>query len=273
MGEGGAVPIVVERGGCPLHGWLRGPEGAPLVLFLHGAGLDHRMFDAQVDQFAATYRTLALDLRGHGRSRPLGDRFSLRDLADDVVAFLDHLAAPQVWLVGQSLGGNVAQEVVFRFPGRVAGLAVLGAACNTLPLSAVESLALRVSLPLLALYPDRALKRAIVQRVSRRPEVRAYAAGAVAAVPRRDFLRIWGELTRGLHHEPGYRIDRPLLLLLGDDDRLGNFRRAYPIWARRDTGGRFTVIPQAGHNANQDNPDAFNRALGAFLAEAGAAGG
>lgn len=257
---------VLTRAGCALHYWLSGPADRPLVVLTHGATMDHRMFDAQVAALAREYRVLTWDVRGHGRSQPLGDGFSIRGAATDLVAILDQIGAPAAMLVGQSMGGSIAQELVFCAPQRVRGLVLIGCACNTLRLSAVEELGVRLSGPLLGLYPATTLRREIAQRTAVTPAVRAYAYEAAGYLSKHTFLLVWAALTRALHYEPGYRITQPLLLCYGVHDGLGNFKRAYPAWAARD-GARLVPIPAAGHNANQDNPTFFNALLLEFLRE------
>jgi pimeloyl-ACP methyl ester carboxylesterase len=257
----------LQRDGSVLHYWLTGPDERPLVVLTHGATMDHRMFDAQVAALAPEYRVLTWDVRGHGRSQPLGSGFSVHGAARDLLAILDQLGATEAALVGQSLGGNIAQEIALIAPERVTALALLGCACNTLKLSAIDNVLLRLSTPLLALYPTERLRRTIAERVAITPAVQAYALEGGRQVSRRDFLTIWAALPRCLHEEPGYRIRQPLLLMHGAHDNLGNFKQSYPIWAARDTHGAFAVIPNAGHNANQDNPDYFNALLLAFLRE------
>ena len=104
-----------------------------MVVLLHGATLDHRAWDAQVRALSARYRVVVPDLRGHGEST-LDGAFRFDDAVDDVAALLDQVAdsAPVV-LVGLSLGGNIAQEIVHRDPGRVDALVVADATCNTAP--------------------------------------------------------------------------------------------------------------------------------------------
>ena len=68
---------ILERRGCPLHYWLGGPEGAPLVVLMHGATVDHRMFNPQVENLVHDYRVLVWDARGHGKSQPLGEGFDV----------------------------------------------------------------------------------------------------------------------------------------------------------------------------------------------------
>src|SRR5690348_7874420 len=69
---------------------------------------------------------VTLDLLGHGRSdRPADPQaYSVTAFAEQVVALLDHLGAPQAVVGGTSLGANVALEVAATAPDRVRGLLV-----------------------------------------------------------------------------------------------------------------------------------------------------
>jgi pimeloyl-ACP methyl ester carboxylesterase len=58
---------------------------------------------------------VARDLRAHGESMT-SDAFSFAAAVDDVVALFDELDLHRIGLVGLSLGGNIAQEIVFRDP-------------------------------------------------------------------------------------------------------------------------------------------------------------
>jgi 3-oxoadipate enol-lactonase len=62
----------IERSGTTLHYWLAGPVGHLLVVFTHGGGMDHRMFEAQQALVAKEYRVLFWDMYVHGKSQPLG---------------------------------------------------------------------------------------------------------------------------------------------------------------------------------------------------------
>jgi len=105
-------------------------------------------------------------------------------------------------LVGQSMGGNIAQEVVFRQPERVAALVAVGCACNTLPSSVYQRAILAVTSALLRLMPERLLWAGTVG-VSERQEVRAHLSATVSQLRKRDILALMGGTLRGLHAEPG----------------------------------------------------------------------
>jgi len=71
-----------------------------------------------------------------------------------------------------------------------------------------------------------------------------------------------------LHPDPEYRLPVPTLLIHGDGDRIGDIVGSTRGWAAREPLADYVVVPDAGHVSNQDNPEAFNAALTAFLAEA-----
>jgi 3-oxoadipate enol-lactonase len=249
---------VLERPGCDISYWSRGAEdpARPTVVFLHGAGLDHRMWATQIGPFSRRYRVVTLDLRGHGRSRPATE-YSFRSLVDDVFALLDRLSAETAVLVGLSMGGNVAQEVVFQDPARVSALICIDCTCNTLvPWTDRTFLPLYEDAfgPMMALYPTSALIEQIARGSSLREPGRRYIRDASALLSKRELATVMKTLLAALHHEPGYRTPIPQLLVCGSDDRLGNIRKVMPLWNERDARRQLVVIPNASHCANIDNP-------------------
>jgi pimeloyl-ACP methyl ester carboxylesterase len=81
-----------------------GPENAPLVVFTHGATIDHHEWDATLPIVAEKFRVLTWDMPDHGLSRPAP--FSMAAANADLIAILDALHVDQAILVGHSLGGN-----------------------------------------------------------------------------------------------------------------------------------------------------------------------
>lgn len=267
-----ATPAILSqqtllREGCPLHYWTAGPAGRPWLVFMHGATMDHRMFNAQVEAFAADYRVLVWDARGHGTSRPIGDGFSLERCAEDMLAILEAQGIDRVVLCGQSLGGYVAQHIYRLAPARVQAMIAIGSTPIAKAYSRWEIGALRASLPLFRLWPYRHFTQSIADIHSLQPEVRAYMLRAARQIPKADFVTIWQAVTLAISEEgdPALHIDTPLLLLHGDRDRAGTIRRDMPLWAKQERVAAYHVIPNAAHNANQDNPVFTNQVMLAFL--------
>jgi 3-oxoadipate enol-lactonase len=256
----------LKRSGSTLVYWLTGPEKAPMVVLTHGATIDHRTWNPQLKVLEDEYRVLVWDVRGHGQSQPIGDDFTIAGAAEDLVAILDKQKVKQAVLVGQSMGGNIAQELVFNQPERVRAMFLLGCACNTWKLSGFEKLQIKLSVPILEKYPSGLWMSQISTRSSIDPKVQTYLAEASSKVRKAgNFNHIWNALSLCLHYEPDYRIECPIMLAHGEHDNLGNFKKVMPLWAWRDPQARYVVIPNAGHTANQDNPKFFNQLLLDFL--------
>jgi pimeloyl-ACP methyl ester carboxylesterase len=100
----------------------------PAVVFLHGAGCDHTVWQLPARWFAwHGHAVLAVDLPGHGRSEgaPLG---SIADLAKWVGAVLDAAGVRQAALIGHSMGAAIALEAAATMPERVTRIGLLGTA-------------------------------------------------------------------------------------------------------------------------------------------------
>jgi len=113
-------PAYAYTGGRPFDPAL------PAVVFVHGAALDHSVWQWQSRYLAHHgFSTLAVDLPGHGRS-PGALRTSIEAMADWVAAFIEAACVERAHVVGHSMGSLVALETAIRHPARVARLALLG---------------------------------------------------------------------------------------------------------------------------------------------------
>ena len=201
----------------------------------------------------------------------MGASFSLERCADDMLAILDMQGMDRAILCGQSLGGYIAQHIYRRAPAWVPALILIGTTPIARAYSRWEIWALKATLPLFRLWPYGHFTQTIARVHGRRPEVRAYMLQAARQIPRADFLTIWQAVSLAVNErgDPALRFDAPLLLLHGEHDQAGTIRRDMPRWARQEPGATYQVIPDAAHNANQDNPEFTNRAILAFLQQAG----
>jgi pimeloyl-ACP methyl ester carboxylesterase len=99
-------------------------EGEPL-LFLNGLSGDHLYWRSQFRAFGKKYRCLAVDNRDVGQSSYAAGPYTLRDLAGDLIEWMDQLDLPWANVVGLSLGGAIAQELALAAPERVKSLVLI----------------------------------------------------------------------------------------------------------------------------------------------------
>jgi len=261
-------PEIVEREDSQLHYWIDGPADAPLVVCTHGASMDHRMFTPQREALVdAGYRVLVWDMRGHGLSKPMGTEFSVAAATDDLRAVLYAVGVEEVTLVGHSFGGFVSQELLYQSPEQVRALVVIGSSDLTANGPRREDLLLSLSPYLFRAIPNDLRRRIVAQTTALRPEVREYAYDATSQLSKDEFYQVWHAVADHPRPEREYQIPCPFLLTHGDEDIVGTIAKHAPAWAAREPNATYHVIEEAGHNANQDNPEEFNLVLCTFLNE------
>jgi 3-oxoadipate enol-lactonase len=116
-----------------VHHLVEGPPDAPTVVLAGSLGSTLAMWDRQIPVLSQHFRVVRYDARGHGASPVPAGPYSIDDLADDVVALLDHLDVGRAHVVGLSIGGMAALRLAAREPDRVDRLVVLCASAYLTP--------------------------------------------------------------------------------------------------------------------------------------------
>lgn len=237
----------------------------PLV-FLHGVGGSHAVWDHQLAYFAARgYQSLAWDQPGYGGA-PVVEPYDLEHVADALAVQLP--AVPSV-LVGHSMGGFIAQEAYARFPGRVKALvlcftsAAFGGSGSDF---ARQFIAARIA-PLDAgrTMAQIAAKLIPSMRGTRsRDEGVAQAERVMAQVLPDTYRKAVRLLTTFDRRADLPRIGVPTLLIAGSDDHVAP-AAVMERMAQKIPGAEFVQLEGCGHLGPMDQPDSFNEALAAFL--------
>lgn len=259
---------LLKRSGFDIHYWTGGSPTGPLLVFTHGATVDHHEWDITLPVVAEDFRFLTWDVRCHGLSRPA--KMSLKDTVADLVDLLDQVNVEQAVFIGHSMGGNLHQELVFHHPERVKALVFLDCTWNFQKLTAFEAFTLRtLAEPLFKMYPYKLLVDQSLAITATTKAAQDVLRPAVELLSKEEYIQIMMEVANCLHFEPGYQINKPILMLMGEKDNTGNIRKAMPLWAAQEPDCSFVVIPGAKHAANLDNPDFFHKTLMDFLLSRG----
>jgi pimeloyl-ACP methyl ester carboxylesterase/ketosteroid isomerase-like protein len=249
------VPTI-DRDGVSIHYEAHG--SGPAILLSHGYGATCRMWDTQVAALSDRYRVILWDMRGHGQSGDPADGslYSQALTVGDMAAVLEACGEERAIIGGLSLGGVMSLAFNIVHPERVVALLL----CDTGP--GFRNAQARDE------WNERARARAAELDEK---GMSAFRGGTETRLGTHRSARGLAGAARGmLTQHTSDLIDSlpeiavPTLVLVGADDR--NFLAAADYMAAKIPGAQKMVIPNAGHAANLDQPEAFNRAVEAFLA-------
>lgn len=243
-------------------------QGVPIVL-IHGFPLSRKMWFPQVAALVdAGYRVICPDLPGFGES-PSAPDASMNLYADSIVKLLDHLAIEKSVIGGMSMGGYVLLDLADRYPERLLTAMFLmtrAAADDEAGKEKRTLLAKEVKAGNRIVVPDAFAQVLFApQTLIERPELVSEVRGWMETTSQEGIiggLLAMRDRTDYLEKLPGF--DLPSLVVGAEQDL------AVPVeHARRLAEGlhsaELIIVPGAGHMANLEQPDLFNRTLIQFL--------
>ena len=241
-------------------------HGPPLLL-LHGLGSSRFDWALQLPAFVPEFRTVAVDLRGHGQSPKPKGPYRIAQFAADVALLLMRLDARPAHIVALSLGGAVAQQLALDYPELVRSLVLVNTVSNFVSaewrqrmlglkrfagvyLQGMDKVAVDVAdrlFPMLEQTPLRT--EAVVRIASNDPQAYRASLWAIARFNTTFLLEL---------------ITCPTLIIAGEQDTTVSLA-AKQILAQGIPNSRTVIIPNSGHATPIDQPEAFNRAVLEFL--------
>ena len=253
--------------GVRIHYAEQGPaKGTPMIL-LHGYSDSWFSYSLVLSALSRDTRVYALDLRGHGNSDRPAAGYAMRDLAADVIAFMDAKGIARATIVGHSMGGFVAQQVALAAPRRVSALVLMGTGTtprNFSGLDEFEKVVKELSDPV----PD-AFAREFQLSTIQVPVSQAFVDRVVAESLKLP-ARVWREIMVGLTtYEPAVALGRAgiaTLVIHGLKDPWIPAAEADSLAAMVGTT-RVVKYANAGHAMHWEHPGVVARDVLAFVVE------
>ncbi len=251
--------LFVERGpSCP---------GLPIV-FLHGFGLDARMWEPQWAAWETAFPLFRYDLRGFGRSALPGSEPYAHE--DDLAALLEWAGAAQAHVIGLSFGGRVALRFAAAYPERVKSLTLADPALDGHAWSTAWQERWKVLMALakagrIADARQAWLEHPLFASARRQPLLAAHLAEMINAYSgwhwhRPDPMRV--ESPPLAERLASIRI--PTLVVWGKND-LSDFQTIAARLVRELPRAQAVPLEGTGHMSNLEAPAAFTRAVEAFI--------
>jgi 3-oxoadipate enol-lactonase len=264
---------MVHEGFATVHGrrtrYLESGSGRPLI-FIHAFPLNAEMWRPQLERVADGWRFLAPDLRGFGGTADDGvPATTLDDHAGELLELMHVLDIHDATIAGLSMGGYIAFALARLEPSRLAGLVL--ADTRPQPDSPDGLRNRRALLELLQSKGVRAVADDLLPKLvgettrRERPDVIATTRSLIeASAPSAIEAAVHALMTRPDSTADLDRVHCPTLVIVGDEDSITPVTDA-ELMHRRIGGSTLVVLPNAGHLSNLEAPDAFSRAVSAFL--------
>jgi 3-oxoadipate enol-lactonase len=268
-GTFGAVGYTLAADGTRLAYGLSGPEdGEPLVM-IQGLGADRRGWTRQKRAFSSKYRVLMPDNRGVGLSDQPPGPYDLAEMADDVIACMDHAGIESAHIMGASMGGIISQVIGVLHPERTRSLTLACTACSNKPwrVELLEGWAEDAELDGMRQFAAKKSKWLVGPRSVRRfwPVLGLFG-GLAINVGAQSFvaqLRAILDADEDLRFELA-NIDVPTLVIVGSQDILTPLGDSEEL-AGRIPGSRLAVVRGGAHGFMFENAGTFNDTVLDFL--------
>ncbi len=243
-------------------------SGTALV-FIHGMGGNSAAWEAQYEAFSGRFRVIGWDGPGYGESGEFaGDHPVVGDYVDTLVRLFDTLEIEAAHLAGHSLGGIIVSAFNRRHGDRVRDLALIQAVTGygreDAQRRATRNHERKTELDGMsaAEFARHRAERALAPGAA--AELVEHAATVSYAIRGRGYLQAWHALTAADIFAELDGIDKPVLFVAGEHDRVAGDADCRAI-AEAIPGARFEVIAGVGHVPHFEAPEALNRHLEEFL--------
>ena len=241
-----------------------GKVGGPAVLYLHGLGGVGSDWRAVLDRMPASLLHLCVDLRGHGSSDVSDPPYAMGTLISDIEAVCDARGIRDAVVVGQGVGGLIAQGLAIKRLDLVRGLILVATAAK---LGYPPHWRARID------AAESGGMGAVAGKMAERwcghdPVLAREWAARLAGMDPRGFMGVAAAISGTDFYTPTSGLRLPLLALAGSEDR------ATPPDLVRETanlvpGSTVEVIRKVGHQLHVEAPEAVGSALGRFLDQIG----
>ena len=258
---------ILETESGNIHYWITDKieTDKKTLFFLHGLTADHNLFRGQIEYFKEKYNVIAWDAPAHGASRPYKE-FSYEKAADAIKQILADNQIRDAILIGQSLGGYIAQSVVKRYPQIVSRFISIDSTpfgekyyskSDRWLLDQIEWMA--------KLYPLKSLKKAIAKQATCTDSAYKNMLSILKPYEKNELCHLMAVCYSGfLKDNCDLNIPCPVQLIVGTKDRLGKVILYNRQWSET-IGVEITWIEDAAHNSNDDQPGKVNEAIERFI--------
>jgi len=239
----------------------------PALVFIHGLGACHKMWQPQVEPFAKHFKVIIYDVRGHGESTSSDDKYSIKLFASDLKVLLDELGVAKAHICGLSMGGLIAQQFALDCPAMVDKLILAGTFCHlgirgNIVIGFARALN-RVVLTFISMETNAKIGAKGTFRKEEQAELRDFFINEVSAVSKKEYFKAIAATYAFDSLKRLHELEAPTLILNAEGEK--QERKQADIMLREIKDSRKELIMDAFHATNLEKPEEFNRLVLEFL--------
>lgn len=255
----------LKQKGYSIFYYATGDRKNELIVFLHPAFADHRCFNKQIDCFSKEFRVVTIDMLGHGLSKVEKAKDKIDFTIHHIDSILENEGYSKAHFVGVSMGTLIAQYYSLHNPDKVQSMTILGGYdinADNKEISKAQR-AENIKWVFKALFSMNSFRRYASFVSVSNPVEQARFYEMARLFTRKSFTVMSGLGNIVKQRDPIVR-NHPLLILSGDND-IELAKRISKKWHVNEPTSIFHEIENAGHCANMDNADEFNRIVMSFI--------
>jgi len=253
-----------------LHYEIAGAEeGAPWLVFIHGAGGSIRTWEFQIEHFSKDFRLLLIDLRDHGYSKemtPVYEAYDFDIIASDILKVIDKLSIIKAHFMSLSIGSVILQNIDITRPKLIDKMVMAGAifdGSKSIYIFAHLGKLLTYILPFRILYSlfsfivlprkNHRLSRYIFRKQSKR----------MTAVEYLKWVHLYKPFFKLIKEYFKRYLTRPCLIVMGDQDHI--FLSSAKKFTSNQNNAALSLIKGCGHVVSIESPKIFNQMASDFF--------
>ncbi len=255
----------LKQNGYSIHYYVSGNASKELMVFLHPAFADHGCFDKQIDFFSKNYRIITIDMLGHGLSEVNKAKEKIDFSIEHIDAIMKLEGKDKAHFAGVSMGALIAQYYALKYPKKVLSMTLLGGYninADNRDIAKAQRFE-NIKWIFKALVSMNSFRKHVSSVSVYRPEEQARFYEMAGHFTRKSFMAMSG-LGDVIKQRDHVKHEYPLLILCGDKD-IELAQQVSRKWHESDPKSSYYLIKNAGHCANMDNPDEFNKVVMEFI--------
>ena len=229
------------------------------IVFVHGVGLNHKIWDPQINYFNNT--TVAYDILGHGKTFLNKKKISFNDFSEQLLNLIDELKFEKVHLVGFSIGSLIARNFAPKHNNRLSSLTLL---CSTFKRSEEQKQIVNDRFELSK--KSRSLSKESLKRwftdnyINKNPDICEKICTMLSENNMENFLKVYELFVKHQDNEKFENIKTKTLIMTGEND-IGSTYEMSKNLSKKIANSKVKIISNGKHLCSIECADDVNNAI------------